>query len=391
MIKKKWDIIIVGGGLAGLSLAKQLSSQQFSHLDILLIEARKQYFRDRTWSYWRDLTLPAHPFAALERTSWKAWQVKLSETVATQAHPDWRYCTIDSNTVYDDCLKTIHSAAHIDLRLDTRIMTIHDSKAPSIILESGEVISASWIIDARQSKVAVFNGIRSGLVQTFLGWEIQADSDVFDEQCVGLMHFIPNKSGLHFFYILPYSKSNALIETTWVCPVEFQINFDNELKKYLQEYYKLTNYTIQYFEKGELPLDAEQSKLSQRVVKAGSSAGTLRASTGYAFLDTLAHNSKLISSLQQAISSDKSSLDNWQPTAFRRKRLDLMMDRIFLMAIQKDYMYAPQLFMAMFSTVDAQTLINFLNGQATWRQRLMIISALPKIRLIISALKVIFR
>ena len=51
MTSSNWDIVIVGGGLGGLSLAVELAQPQFAHLRVLVLEKRTAYTRDRTWSY----------------------------------------------------------------------------------------------------------------------------------------------------------------------------------------------------------------------------------------------------------------------------------------------------------------------------------------------------
>ena len=45
---KQANIAILGGGLAGLALAAELSVPEFSHLSIIVIEPRDEYLRDKT-------------------------------------------------------------------------------------------------------------------------------------------------------------------------------------------------------------------------------------------------------------------------------------------------------------------------------------------------------
>ena len=68
----------MGGGLAGLALAAELSALEFSHLSIIVIEPRDEYLRDKTWSYWRPNqqdNVP-HDFSDCESATWPAWCVK---------------------------------------------------------------------------------------------------------------------------------------------------------------------------------------------------------------------------------------------------------------------------------------------------------------------------
>jgi choline dehydrogenase-like flavoprotein len=73
------DIAIIGGGLAGLSLAAELAAPAFAHLQVIIIEPRAEYVRDRTWSYWRK---NPHDYSNIETATWPAWCVKNSQNSA---------------------------------------------------------------------------------------------------------------------------------------------------------------------------------------------------------------------------------------------------------------------------------------------------------------------
>ena len=51
---KEFDYIIIGGGCAGLSLAYELEiTNNLKDKTLAIIESRKEYKRDKTWSFWR--------------------------------------------------------------------------------------------------------------------------------------------------------------------------------------------------------------------------------------------------------------------------------------------------------------------------------------------------
>ena len=51
---KEFNYIIFGGGCAGLSLAYELNnSGKLKDKTLAIIETRKEYKRDKTWSFWR--------------------------------------------------------------------------------------------------------------------------------------------------------------------------------------------------------------------------------------------------------------------------------------------------------------------------------------------------
>ena len=54
---REFDYVIIGGGCAGLSLAYELDlHQKLSNKTLAIIEPRKEYLRDKTWSFWKDVS-----------------------------------------------------------------------------------------------------------------------------------------------------------------------------------------------------------------------------------------------------------------------------------------------------------------------------------------------
>ena len=94
---KLWDIVIVGGGLGGLSLAAELAAPEFASLSVLVLEKRSQYVRDRTWSYWADTP---HRYSYLERHQWHQWNVSLGETMHSQSSKRTSYASLDADAFY---------------------------------------------------------------------------------------------------------------------------------------------------------------------------------------------------------------------------------------------------------------------------------------------------
>ena len=59
---KEFDYVIIGGGCAGLSLAYELDLyQKLSKKTLAIVEPRKEYLRDKTWSFWLSLIHISEP------------------------------------------------------------------------------------------------------------------------------------------------------------------------------------------------------------------------------------------------------------------------------------------------------------------------------------------
>ena len=62
----------------------------------------------------------------------------------------------------------------------------------------------------------------SNLWQHFYGVEIETGEDFFDDKIIDLMDFnCDQRNNVHFFYVLPYAKNKAMIETTWLSKGRF--------------------------------------------------------------------------------------------------------------------------------------------------------------------------
>ena len=333
----------------------------------------------------------AHRYSHLERQHWRKWCVRQDETTnrpstptVTQSGKTECYCTLDGDLFYSAAKRAISQSSHVKLRLGTAVRQIVGGDTPSVETSDGEVVHAAWIFDARPPVQNQANR----LVQQFMGYEIKTERDVFDPTTVELMHFQPSSNGLHFFYVLPYSPRNALVETTWISPASFKPDFGTELKQFIASSVGLVTYDVVYEEKGSLNLSLSHTKPcdASHVVPLGRGAGTLRASTGYAFLETLEHVERIATSLKSHASAG--DLNNWVPATFKRPALDEWMDTIFLKVLERDWSKSSRYFMQLFERLDADTMVAFLSGRASWRQRLLVSSALPTLPFAAQALSI---
>jgi lycopene beta-cyclase len=377
-MSKQWDIVIVGGGLSGLALAAELAAPDFAALSVLVLEKRPAYLRDRTWSYWAPTAGTQHRYSSLERARWGQWAVSLNGSTCLHSSQRQAYATLDADAFYTAALQTIAQAPHVQLRLGCGVASIAAISADqrvSITAEQGDTVQAHWVFDARPPEQVA----ESSLVQQFAGWEVHTEHDAFDASTVQLMAFEPHAQGLHFWYVLPYSARSALVESTWISPASWQPDYTQELQQYLAQRLQGKPYSVVYREQGVLPLSAVPGAPASQLVALGRGGGTLRPSTGYAFLDSLAHAKGLADSLQASLNSGglDTALRSWQPQPFARPATDHWMDAVFLNALSQDWLRAPQYFMQMFERVGADDVVAFMSGRASVAQRLVVMRALP--------------
>lgn len=376
-MQTQWDIVIAGGGLSGLALAVELAQPQFSHLRILLVEQRTAYRRDRTWSFWSD---GSHRYVHLERAAWTRWRVAHNGSDAV-CSGSTAYRTIDADTFYADALAQIAACTHIEVRLGSTVASVAGvcmDRPCRVQLGGGEMLQTDLLIDARPTACGTEP---ARMAQHFLGWEIETDTDLFDPSTLDLMDFRPALDGLHFFYVLPYGPRRALVETTWISPPGLHHDYTAQLERYIALRWGAIAYRKVYEERGSLGLDPLAPGASHgRIVKVGRAAGTLRPSTGFAFLETLAHCAQLAQQIGECRFPliGQEPLRSLQP--FRRPVADRWMDSLFQRFLEADWPGAPSLFLAMFRHASPDRLIRFLSGQATWRDRIAVVASMPKLR-----------
>ena len=206
---KEFDYVIIGGGCAGLSLAYELEiNNKLKDKTLAIIESRKEYKRDKTWSFWKVFD---HNFEDCIIKSWNNFTINTSENSHQLSTKKFPYQSIDSGKFYKKINSKLMSNSNI-----------------SFFKNLNEINSKNSI---------VFNSIfedkfdKSKLWQHFQGVEIETSKDIFDDKILSLMDFnCDQKNNVHFFYTLPFNKNKALIETTWLSDLEDQNLMDYDLQ-----------------------------------------------------------------------------------------------------------------------------------------------------------------
>lgn len=366
------DIAILGAGLAGLSLAVRLAAPGFAHLRILVLEARTDYRRDRTWSGW---ALRPHPFGGAVASRWDRWAVARPGQAATCAAPGLAYESIRSDTFYTLALDRIRAALHIELRLGTSANATEDGDTVILHLPDG-TLRAGLVLDTRPPASLG----RHGLAQVFLGQEIRTSRPVFDPGIVTLMDFRhPGRPGaadaVHFTYVLPSSPCQALVEDTWFLPQGAHppgaqaAGHRAALRAYMAAHHGVDGYDVLFEETGSLPMDPVfRPSTGRRLLPLGTAGGATRPSTGYAF--------GAIQARCDAIAADLAA--GRLPGPGRpRPAMVRMMDRVLLHLLEHRPDQAPHVFTSLFARCPPAALVRFLNDAAGPADLAAVAAAIP--------------
>ena len=357
-----YDVAILGGGLAGLSLAARLAHPRFGHLRILVVEARPRYVRDKTWSYWA--TTP-HPFQLAVGHRWAKWAVAAPGQVAVRCSSGLQYESIPSDNFYALAVGAVRAASHIDFHLGVRAEAIEQDNGVVIRLPDGPV-KAGVAFDTRPAPAMG----RHGLTQLFVGQEIETEFAVFDPDVALLMDFSVTQAGAtHFMYVLPTSTRRAMVEDTWFAPAGFcPPDHRAAIGSYLTGL-GAGHYTIGFEEAGALPMDPVfQPRGGSRLLPLGTAGGATRPSTGYAFTAIQARCDAIALTLAGG---------HLPGGVVARPVLTRFMDRVLLDLLERRPALAPQVFAALFAGCPPRRLVRFLTDQAGILDFAAVAAAIP--------------
>ena len=346
---KEFDYVIIGGGCAGLSLAYELElHEKLKNKTLAIIEPRKEYKRDKTWSFWKVFD---HNFEDCVIKSWNNFTINSSENSHELNSKKFPYQSIDSGKFYEKINSKLSRNSNI-----------------SFFKNMSEINSVNSVIFN-----SIFEGDldKSGLWQHFQGIEIETPKDIFDDDILNLMDFnCDQRNDVHFFYTLPFSKNRALIETTWLSDLEDQSlkDYDLQLENYIKNNLGIKNYKVRFTEKGAIPLFHPNIRKNNKVIDIGSAGGMTRLSTGYTFLNIQEHSKYLRENFEEIKSIKKYQLG---------KKYEFL-DKIFLKVLKNNPEKMPNIFYKMFKN-SPNSVIKFLSNKSNILEDIYIISKMPKL------------
>ena len=345
---KEFNYIIIGGGCAGLSLAYELDAHsKLKDKTLAIIEPRDEYKKDKTWSFWK---VSPHNFEDCIKKSWDNFTINIPNHLKHIDCKDKPYQTIDSGLFYQKIIDKLKQNNNVYF-----FKNIND-----VNLENSFIFNS--VSDTLDNK--------SILWQHFAGIEIETSKDFFDEKIFNLMDFdCDQKDSVHFFYTLPYSKTKALIETTWISNLNNTAlkDYDIQLKDYIENKLRIKNYKINFKETGVIPLYHPRNIKKLNQIEIGTAGGMTRISTGYTFLN-----------IQEQSRYIRKNIENIENTKnFSIKKKYQFLDNIFLKVLKNNPDKIAKIFYKMFNC-SPSTVINFLSNKSNTYEDISIISKMPK-------------
>jgi lycopene beta-cyclase len=372
---KSYDVIIAGGGAAGLSLAYHLVHSPLRDRSILIVEKDAKDQNDHTWSFWTDQpTL----FDDIVSRSWSKLQVLGEQFGKTFDLHTYRYKMIRGIDFYCFARQALSVCPHVEF-LQGKVEMIEDGDQEASVLVDGQKYTGTWVFDSRFNR-ATFKPDEAHyhyLKQQFKGWEIETLDKAFNPQVATFLDFrAPQEKGMHFFYVLPFSERNALVESV-LCttiPVSWE-DCEQALRIYLATVLDIKEYSIEREERGISPLTdwPFPRHAGRRIMTIGTLGGRIKPSTGYAFLRMQEDSSAIVRSLVKMGHPFSVSA---RPRRYR------FFDSVMLEIMTHHGERIGPIFTALFKRNPAERIFRFLDEVASlWENCLMIPSLPPQLLL----------
>lgn len=328
-----YDLIIVGGGLAG-SLLLAGAKSRHPQLRCLLLERGDRLCGNHTWSF-HETDIPSQSASWLKpliSKTWKEHEVIFPEYRRTLASA---YHSIQSDELAQKLLQLNGN----EIRLGTEVLRIEKEAAHGfwqVHISSQEApLQAVAVIDARGWPPRQSNQL--------LGWQKFVGLDLELEAPHGLDHVVLKDvtvqqiDGYRFFYLLPWSPTQILIEDTYYS------NHDglkvDRIRKEIENYCERRGWKIRSVlreETGALPLFLKAPRRSpdpSAPPRLGASSDYFNPVTGY----TLPYTLKAIDALLKlnTLSSEAMSRklgELYAAESFQARYLTLLNRMMFLAA-----------------------------------------------------------
>ena len=368
---RKFDYILVGGGLSNCLIALRVSAQA-PNAQIAMVEAQDDICGDHTWSFHAtDVTEQQRSWLKpLLRRQWPKNKVRFPryDRVLRSA-----YLSIDSASLR----RAVAALPNILVRTNTQSTNIDRH---SVELSNGETLSARVVIDGRGFEPAP--ELKLGY-QKFLGFEIETEEPHGETIPTIMDAAVPQYDGYRFVYLLPYDEKRILVEDTrYTDEAVFSTErFQEGIESYVASRgWKIRN--IIRRESGVLPVtlafDATNfwRRREGSVPQVGLRAALFHPTTGYSLPSAVA----IADLVAQSGASDSAAIgkviEAHALQSWRKQRMFELLNRMLFRAAAPDQRYRV---LERFYTLPQGLIDRFYAGKPTLADKIRLLAGKPPV------------
>ena len=281
----------------------------------------------------------------------------------------YQYQLIRGIDFYNHCFDIIKQQKNITLQYGN-VQEAVSTNGETYIIIDGRKFHADYIFNSILFDQPVLKKNEYWLLQHFKGWIIETDKPVFNPSEATLMDFrMKQEYGTSFFYVMPFTESRALVEyTLFTKEVLLPEQYDDALKKYIQQFLNNHSYSIAEEESGVIPMTNYRFPPGNgNIINIGTAGGQTKASSGYTFRFIQKHSAGIT---EQLIRTGKPFI----PAV--KKRFNFY-DSTLLHILYHDTFAGKKIFTELFKKNKPQQVLRFLDNESSVAGELKIISSLP--------------
>jgi len=363
-MSKDAEIIIAGAGLAGSTVLRHiLTHPSTNDQSIIVVDKDSDAKNDKTWCFWsfEDSFVRSHI-----NHRWDKISLKGKNHTSVYTLNNHHYQCIKSDR-YLDASRALSIRPNVKWISANVEDFYHDGNQSVVKTNQGELRSTIVLQSCLKPKPIENQFNRISLLQHFLGWEIETDSDVFDPSRAIIMDFnTSQKHGFAFVYVLPFSSRKALVEyTLFTGELLNETEYTQAIEEYLIDHFDLesNSWKLLRSEYGIIPMEDVRYPAwwDTGILNMGIHAGQAKASTGYAFSRIQRYSAMIASSLASR---------NMQDLNQHSSRRFMYYDRLILWMLKNKPEQVPGIFLRLFSGNSADKMLDFLDEQTHFGQEL---------------------
>lgn len=365
----KYDYIIIGAGLSGLTLAAELADYLLdNNKTLLIIDPDFTHFTNRTWSFW---TQDPAPYADISLQTWDHIRIAHGRQELWKPIAPFTYVSIDGSSFRRQKLEELAKNPQISYQQDTIVNRMQQQDKLVSLKGEQHTYIAEYVFDSSFDiqQLKDYQGVQ--LYQQFVGYFIRSKRGLGNQKMVDMMDFrTEQKEAIAFFYVLPFKDQTLVEYTLFTDTIRERRLFEEKLEAYLANKFDPGAYTIVDQEEGIIPMSSYRFRSKHsHIIPIGTAGGCSKASSGYTFTFAQRQAKRIVRSLQA-----KKSLKG--KVFSGSGRFDFY-DRTILRIFYKHPERSAAILTQLFALNPTEQVLKFLNNETSLWEEIKLFSSLP--------------